>query len=319
MIALVPSIGRAQRVGGYAGASLRNAVFAQEIALGGVHVAFNPDASSLYSNSAALGWLERPSIAVAGSSASFGLVGTAAIAAAAPIGRFAAVAVGLSTTSAGEQARYDDRRQRTGTFVDSEIGLHAGGSLAIGPGSVGATVRMLHRSVSGADVSNTGYAVDLGGTLEFIERIYIGAVVANVAGEMVSGETTLRERVPWEGRLNAAYMHPLEDRSRTTRMDPSGMAMTSRARPRSFILGAVGLRLAQTDSLPTLGLATEIVPIASVELGLRLGINTAGEISGGFLYRLPVEFTEELRLDYALRWLQEPGDVTHHVTVTAAF
>jgi hypothetical protein len=316
-LAAVPVV--AQRGGGYAAASLRAPVFAQEIALGGLHVPFAPDASALFSNSSALGWLERPTVSATWSSPLFGVLSSGALGVAIPIGRFAAVGVGLSTMSSGEQAGYNERRERVGSFVDRELGFIAGGSLAIGPGSVGATIRMLRRDVSGREISNTGYAVDLGGTLAFIDRLYVGAVIANIAGEMVAGESTLRERIPWEARLNATYVHPLEERSESSRLDPSGTPITRRIRPRSYLLGTTGARMAQTDSMPTLGVAIEAVPVSGLDLGFRLGLNSGGEISGGFLYRLPVEFTDELRVDYAIRWYAGPSDVTHHVGITAGF
>lgn len=309
----------AQRVGGYAGASLRVPQSAQEIALGGLQVPFAPDASSLFSNSSALSWLEHASVSMTFSSATLGVIGSGSISAAVPIGRFAAVAAGFTTTSSGEQIGYDERRQRVGTFVDREFGFVAGGSLTIGPGSVGATLRMLRRDISGRALSNTGYAVDLGGTLAFADRFFVGATIANIAGEMVAGESTLRERIPWEARLNATYVHALEERTGTSRMDPSGTPTTNGMRPRTYVLATGGLRMAQTDSLPTIGLAVEVVPVTALELGFRAGINSQSDISGGFLYRLPVDFAKELRIDYAVRWNGAISDVTHHVGLTAGF
>lgn len=309
----------AQRVGGHAGASLRTPMFAHEIALGGLHVPFAPDASALFSNSSALAWIEGPTTAATWSSRTFGVIGTAALGAALPVGRFAAVGFGVSSTSSIEQARYDERRQRVGSFVDQELGFHLGGSLVIGPGSVGATVRMLHRGLGGIDATNTGYAVDLAGTLEFADRLYVAVALANIAGEMVAGESTLRERIPWETRLNGTYVHPLEERSESARLDPSGTPMTRRIRPRTYVLGTAGARIAQVDSIPVFTVAAEIVPVAAIDLGFRVGVNSIGEISGGFLYRLPVDFAEELRIDYAVRWYDAPSDLTHHVTLSAGF
>lgn len=317
-ITIAPSA-MAQRVGGYAGASLRAPQFANEIALGGMNVPFAPDASALFTNSSALSWLERPAVSLTWSSATLGLIGSGALSAAMPVGRFAAVGIGISTMSSGEQVAYDGRRQRVGTFVDRELTFVAGGSLTVGPGSLGTTIRMLRRDISGRGVSNQGYAVDLSGTLEFAERFYVGATIANIAGEMVAGESTLRERIPWEARLNGTYVHALDQRSETSRMDPSGMPVTSRARPRTYILATAGVRMAQVDSLPSIGLAVEVVPLASLELGFRAGVNSESNISGGFLYRLPVEFTSELRVDYSVRWNGDLSDITHHVGITAGF
>ena len=77
--------------------------------------------------------------------------------------------------------------------------------------------------------------------------------------------------------------------------------------------------LAEIDSLPELSVAAEAVPHAALGIGVRVGATTSGDISGGFLYRLPVEFTEELRLDYAVRYDGDSGDLTHHVGLSAGF
>jgi hypothetical protein len=296
---------------------LRTPLFAHEIALGGLAVPFAPDASALFSNSSSLSWMEPASVSATWSSPTLGVVSTGAIAAALPLGRFAAIGLGVSTASSSEQAAYDERRQRVGSFTDSEIGVVLGGSLAIGPGSVGASIRMLRRSISGMEITNTGYAVDLGGTLSFADQLYFGAVLANIAGEMVAGESTLRERIPWEARLTSTYVHALEERSETVRLDPSGTAVALRLRPRAYMLGTAGLRFAQIDSLPTLNAAAEVVPTASVDLGFRAGVTTSGDISGGFLYRLPATIARDLRLDYTVRWSGETSDLTHHVSLSA--
>jgi hypothetical protein len=306
----------AQRVGGSAGAALRMPIGAQEVVLGATGVGVSPDASALFSNSSALAWLERPSVSASWSSPAFGVVGSGAIGAALPLGRFAALGIGMSTVGSGEQAAFDAQRQRTGSFVDRELDFVAGGALTIGPGSVGATVRLLRRDISGYPLSNTGYAVDVGGTLVFAERLRVSGVLANIAGEMVAGESTLRERIPWEARLGATYVHPLEETTESARLDPSGTPITRAARPAAYALATVGLRAAQTDSLPTFALAAEVVPLAAIPVGLRAGATTAGEFSAGFLFRIPVDFTDELRLDYTIRILDDPSDVTHHVGMT---
>jgi hypothetical protein len=318
LCALVASPCAAQRAGGHAAASLRTPLFAQEIALGGLHVPFAPNASALFTNSSALGWLERPSASAAWASGIFGIGGTIALGATLPVTRFASVGLGVTSMSSGDQAEYVGT-QRVGTFVDRELTFVTGGSLAIGPGSVGATVRLLRRDITGHNISNTGYAVDLSGSIAFDDRIYASFAMANVAGELISGETTLRERIPWEARVNGAYVHPLEERSESARIDPSGTVVTRRQRPKTYLLAAVGSRLAQHDSMPSLSVGVEAVPLASVELGLRLGVNSIGEFSGGFLYRVPVEFTRELRVDYAIRWYESPTDISHHLGVTAEF
>jgi hypothetical protein len=317
LLAAAPAM--AQRVGGYAGASLRTPVFAPEIALGGVSVPFAPDASTLFSNSSALAWIDGPTTTASWSSPAFGVIGVAALGAAMPVGRFAAVGAGVTTIGTTEQPRFDDRRQRIGSFSDRELGLVLGGALSIGPGSVGATLRMLRRGLSGYEATNTGYAVDLAGTLAFEERFYVGMTLANIAGEMVAGESTLRERIPWEARLSATYVQSLEERIESLRLDPSGTPTTQQMRPKAYVLGAAGVRMAQIDSLPVFALGVEAVPLATIDLGFRAGLNTSGEVSGGFLYRLPVEFARELRIDYAVRWHDGPGDLTHHVGLSAGF
>jgi hypothetical protein len=136
---------------------------------------------------------------------------------------------------------------------------------------------------------------------------------------MISGETPLREIMPWQARLSAAYVHPLEGATETVRPDPTGEPLSVTKRPRSYVLAAAGARIVGEDLPSVLSVAAEAVPVSIIPIGFRFGVNNGGEISGGFFYRTTLEFATDLRIDYAVRWFEDPGDVTHHVGLSASF
>lgn len=316
---LAPGMLTGQPVGGRAGAALRAPELPQEIGLGGMLLPFDPDGTAVLVNSASLARLQRPSAGLAWSSATFGVIGSTAIGIGAPLTSSVSLGLGLTSQSTSEQTGYDAARRSIGTIVDRQLGLAFGGSLAIGPGSVGATLRLLRRDITGVGLSNTGYSLDLSGTMAFEERLFLGLSLHDIAGEVLAGESTLRETLPWEARLSAAYVYPLAESQVFSRLDPSGAMVSLPQVPTAYVLAAVGARAIAGEPAQTWSFAAEAVPLVSLPLGFRASVNSIGEVSGGFFYRLPIEFARALRLDYTVRWYEPPTDVTHHVGLTATF
>jgi hypothetical protein len=305
---------RAQSVGGYAASYLRREIVAREISMGGTFVPFMPGGSAIFSNSAALPGLDNPT-AIASLSILPNGQRLNAFGFGMPIGGAGGVSAGLMSYGVSDIQGYTADERPLGTIGSSELAFSVGGGLTIGPGSLGATIRYLHSSISGTDGNASGYTVDLSGALALDERYFFSLALNNVAGEMKGP----REIAPWNTRFGAAWLLPMEERTETSRLDPSGITRTRKLRPRAYLLLATEMRLAQYDSTPGFGFAGEWVPAVDFPVGIRAGFNTRGDISAGFGYDVPVDFVDALRLEVAARRDFELGDITTHVTITAAF
>jgi hypothetical protein len=308
----------AQPVGGYAEAALRRTPLAKEIGLGGAFDPFGADASAIFSNAAALAGIEHPSVTAAISTLPFQ---QRLAALGAGYGVEGLAGFGLSILRYGQNGIRGTRSdgQATGSFDYQDLAIGLGGGLAIGPGAVGATVRYLREDYTSFDAGSTGYSLDLSGTLR-LRSLYFSLSLNNVAGEMrASYAGGPRETLPWNARLGALYLHPISEETDRARVDPTGFALVSRVRPTSYWLLSAEVQSALGDSTPRLSVAGEIKPLEEIPFGLRVGLNTLGDVAAGFSYAISTEFTPELRLDYAVRRDYELGDITHHVTLTASF
>jgi hypothetical protein len=292
--------------------------------MGGTFVPFASGAPAIFSNSAALAHLEGPTAAISGAFLPFGeqfqMIGYGM-----GIGEFSGIGASIVKYGISDVPSYSADEQRIGTTGSQELAVSLGAGLGIGPGSVGATVRYLHFSPEGVGGKLTGYTVDLSGTVMFETAFlkqdwaFFSVALNNIAGEL----TGPRDLIPLDARFSGAYLYPLEERSTTTRIDPSGLVTTRRLRPRSYLLGAVEVRMSQFDSTPTVSGALEWAPLAEspVPFGLRLGFNSLADLAFGFFVDItpPVDFARDLRLDVATRRDYERGDITSHVTFTVEF
>ncbi|MDB5033032.1 MAG: hypothetical protein JWQ98_273 [Chlorobi bacterium] len=305
---------RAQDAGGYAASFLRRELMAREIAMAGVFTPFAAGGSALFSNSSALARLERPIAAVTYSYLPSGQELYAA-GYGHGIGRFAGVSVGMTGYGVGNVRSYSADEKPLGTIGSRDLAFSLGGGLAIGPGNVGATIRYLRSGPTGIDGGYSGYTLDLSGSLDIDERFFFSLAMNNVAGEMKGP----REIAPWNTRIGGAYLYSLDERNDTMRIDPSGTPMTRHLAPRAYILGVVEARTAAYSDAPRWSFAGEWVPLIQLSLGVRAGFSTQGDVSAGFFYNLPVDFTRDLRFDVATRRDFEYGELSYHATLTAGF
>lgn len=309
----------AQPVGGYAGGLLRRPAPAREVGMGGAFDPFRVDASAIFSNAAALSGLEEPSVTLGTSVLPFGQR-IAFLGAGYGFNGISGIGISVLRYGVDDISRRPSDGRAAGTMDYQQLAVAFGGGLSIGPGSVGATVRYIRSDVIGVEAGASGYSIDLSGTIAFRNRLFFSLALNNIAGEVGSAlEEGTRDLIPWNTRLGALYLHPLAQRIDRARPDPTGIEMVSRVRPTAYWLVAAEVRTSQHDSLPTFGLAGEVKPLEEIPLALRAGLNTLGDVSGGFSYAISTEYTPELRLDYAVRRDYELGDITHHVTFTARF
>jgi hypothetical protein len=311
----------AQSQGGAAASYLRRSVLAQEIGMGGAFNPFAPDGSVIFSNSATLPLLKRPAVSASYSklplNQGFTLLGFGT-----GIGEFAGIGFGVMSYGISDVSRRNGGGQEFGTTGNKELALSVGGGLTIGPGSIGATVRYMRQDFTGTEAPSNGYAVDLSGTISFREQIFFAFSMNNIAGEMrATYDPGIHWQIPWDARLSGSYLLPLEEQTVPVRLDPSGIPSSRRVKPHTYLLGVIEGRT-QLDSVTVVSLAVEAVPVVlapGFDFGLRLGWNSRSDLSAGFLVQLPVGFTDQLRLDYAIRREFELGDITHHVSLTAGF
>jgi hypothetical protein len=302
--------------GGSAASFLRRPVLSREIALGGAFSPFAPEASALFSNSSALPLLPHPIASVSYSRLPFG-DHSALLGLGTAIGEFAGIGFSIRSYGVNDIPVRDGSGRRLGTTLDNqELALSAGGGLMVGPGTIGAAVHYIRRDITGLDSSSNGYSIDLSGTLSFRDRLYFGFSLNNIAGEMrATYDQSIRELIPWDARIGVSYLYPLEEETRPARLDPSGIPSARHGMPGSYLLGLSEVHLSADTAIYVL--AVEALPLPNIGVGLRAGWNSLGDLSAGFFLNIPMEFTP--RLDYAVRRDYELGDITHHVTLTAAF
>ncbi len=305
---------RAQSSGGYAASYLRRTLLAREIAMGGAFAPFAAGGSAIFSNSAALPGLEHQtalaSLSILPNGERFRAFGYGM-----PVGSFAGISAGILGYGISDVQGYTADERPTGSIGSEDFAFSLGGGLTIGPGALGATVRYLRTTLSGTDGSASGYTVDLSGSLTLDDRYFFSLALNNIAGETKGP----RELAPWNTRLGASYLLPMEERSESSRLDPSGIIRTRRLRPRAYLLLATEMRLGQYEAEPNYSLALEWVPVVTFPIGLRGGYNTLGDFAFGFSYDLPVEFVNDLRIELAARRDYELGDISSHITISAAF
>jgi hypothetical protein len=321
LLLLTSTLADAQWTGGYAAAFLNRSAFAQEVARAGTFTPFAPDASAIFSNAATLALLDRPSATFAASSAPLSQR-SAALGIGMRIAQSGGIGVGVQHYGIGTIIQRDEAGRNIGTTGDQWLGVSLGGALKIGPGSLGATIRYIREDIGGVENGASGYAMDLSGAITFSQQFFFALGINNIAGEMVPSYTSGRhEQIPLDVRLGAAYLYSLEDRVVAARPDPTGIERKSQLRPSRYVLALAEARMLEVESDVRLSAAIETVPVDFVDLGIRLGVNSAGDLTFGFLYRLPVDFTDELRIDYAIRrdYEYDNTQLTHHVTLTAGF
>ena len=288
--------------------------------MGGIYSSFMPNASAIFSNGASLARLQHSSAVLSASflpeNQQYLLLGFGLKA-----GESAGIGFGMLRYGIGDVEGYSPEERPLGAFGADDFAFSVGGGLAIGSASLGATFRYLLNTIDNVGRTGSGYSVDLSGAMEFETTIasrdwmLFTLELNNIAGEMRDGH----EVIPWEARLGASYIYPLEEESITTRPDPSGLPATSRIKPKAYLQGAAEGRLARFDSSASYSFALEAVPLANVPVGLRAGASSNGDIAGGFFLTLPWEFARNLRLDFASRREYEIGRITHHVTLIGGF
>jgi hypothetical protein len=331
--ALAAPEARAQEVGGYAGAYLRNAISAGDIAMGGAFVPFvsNGDGSAILGNSSALPRLENSTILFSHSSLPFAKEVNQQLQAfgyGMRVGPFLGFSVGVVSYGIGNVKQYNANEQLIpGQINSNDLAVSLGAGMAIGPANIGTTIRYLKFIPGNDDNAPSGYALDLSGTWEF-EQVLTGrdwlaasVIVNNLAGEM----TNVHDVLPVRLRAGGAYLYPLDpDRITSARIDPTGRMISRREKPRAYILGSIEAQFTQHDltpATPVISAALEWAPLPQVPFGLRAGFNTRDDIAGGFFVSVapPVDFARNIRLDAAARRDAGIGGVSYHVTLTAGF
>ncbi|MBS1913398.1 MAG: hypothetical protein JST22_15530 [Bacteroidetes bacterium] len=280
----------AQEVGGYAGAFLNRAVPARSAALAGAFTPFRAGGDALFGNPASLAGLDQRAASFSYSFLPYnqhlGMAGFGM-----PAGGAAGIGGSIVYYGLSDVPAYTQDGKRNGTTGSSEWAISAAGALKIGPGAIGTTIRYLGFTPVGTGLeSSTGYALDLGGMLEFENTFtdhdwfYASATLNNLAGEQ-KGPHRLAAA---SARLSGSYLYPLQETQGVpARVDPTGLPTVAHAKPEAYVLGIAEIRLAQYDPLPpAVSLAAEC-GIPGTPVGIRLGWGTRTSITTGFSVHWP--------------------------------
>jgi hypothetical protein len=236
------------------------------------------------------------------------------------VGDAGGLSLGVAQYSAGSFRGFTADDRFTGTMRNSDIALSLAGGISLGPAAIGATVRYLNSSLAGAAVAASGYAVDLSGSLSFIDRIVVGARVSNVAGQVDwAAPSNEREALPWQLRVGASYLIPLEEHYRTIRDRPTGIASRALERPKSYVAVAVQESLVQYGESGATDVGVAWAPSEEIPLELRAGAGTVGDVGAGFGYTLHLSTFPRIRFDFSVRLDHDLSRPTEHVSITAGF
>lgn len=261
-------------------------------------------ASDLFSNPVALQELGAPSVALGWSNLS-SLSRRYSLTGATPVGENAAVAIGAEFAGVSDIDLRDRDEQRRGTGSTGVLSIGIGGSVGIGPGSIGGSVRYLLSTVSGADAETWGVALDLGGRVSFRERLTLSLLLKNVAGVVnASYRSGVHETIPVDARLGLSWTQPLEIERERVRLSPTGLQTEREIPPKRYIVLGAEVRSAPLDDDPVLGLGMEILPYQyelDRGIGVRLGASTRSEFMGGLFIDLPTLGTTDTRLSFGAR------------------
>lgn len=308
----------AQEVGGYAWSFLRRAQPARETALAGVCVPNTSGSGAIFNNGAALAFQRRTTATL---STSFLPLGQRLDMGGVAFGfdETAGLGVGVARYGVGNVKGYNAAGTYLGAVGGQDIAISVAGGMRIGPGAVGATLRYLRFDPQGTDLEGTsGYAVDLSGTMAFDEVIaerdalMASAVIENLAGEQKGPSRPSASGV----RLSGAYLYPLGHAPDVpVRTAPTGIPEVRRGAPTAYVMGVIEIRTPQYDPLPpSLGVAVEWA-LAEAPIGLRLGWNSATDLTAGFFIRWPAD----LVIDVAATRDAPTSSVAGTTTLTFTF
>lgn len=304
----------AQESGGSAGAFLERTVTPAEAGFGGISFPFSNSASAIFRDGSSLTRLDGSVATVATSLLSDGQRFYAA-GIGIPFDSDGGISLGVTSWQNGEYRGFTADDRPLGTFTSNDFAVSVGGGLSLGPASLGTTLRYLRSSLSGISGGGSGYALDLSGSLLFLNRISIGFALANAAGELSWNEGAgPREQLPWRLRVGGGYVYPLEERYDTVRNDPTGMGRRTSIRPRTYLAGGLEGRIDQESNSPLVGFGLEWAPrIEDAPLAFHSGIDSHGDFGAGFSVVAP---GTPCRLDFSGRRDYDLGRLTWHVSIS---
>lgn len=313
-VVLTVALADGQELGGRAGAFLERTVTPPEAGFGGIAFPFSNPAGAIFRDGSWLTRLPEPVATVTTSLLSDGQSFYAA-GVGLPFGSEGGLSVGITSWQAGEYRGFTADDRPTGTFTSTDIAFSVGGGLSLGPASLGTTLRYLRSSLSGMEGGASGYALDLSTSFLFLDQVSMGFVLSNAAGELSWNEGAgPRERLPWRLRIGGGYVHPLEERFDTVRVDPTGIGRRKAQRPRTYLAAAIEGAVDEGGDSGVVGLGVEYAPsIDDLSLALHAGVDSRGDLGAGFNVVVP---GSPCRADFSGRRDFGLGQIAWHVALS---
>lgn len=276
-----------------------------ESALGGTLLAMQPSPASLFGNPALLTDIRHSGISLSWRrystfEKSYEAIGAVRLDGDASFG-FGVSFSGVSPID------YRDASERTiGEGSSGTLVVGAGGSVGIGPGSLGGAIRLLSYSAQDVEASGIGFAVDLGASLTFRERLHLALLLRNLGGVMnATYRDGVHETIPVDSRLGASYRFPLERSFTDERNSPIGIRDHVEGPPSRYVLAGLEVRSAAFDDRLILAGSIEVLPFLYSDesaVGFRAGVNSRGEIGGGFFLDVPLnDYATASRISFGYR------------------
>ncbi len=283
-----------------------------ESALGGTLLTLHAAPSSLFGNPAHLTELGGSGLSLSWSQQStfersYEVVG------AVTVEDEAAIGIGVSFSGVSPIDFRNANEEAIGQGAFGTLVLGAGGSIGIGPGSLGGAIRLLSYSATNAEASGLGIAIDLGATLTFRQRLNLSLLLRNLGGVVnATYRTGLHETIPVDARVGASYTIPIEKSFSGERGSPTGVYDRVEERPIRYILAGLEIRSAAIDDRLILAGSVEALPFLYADenaIGFRAGLNSRGQIGGGVFLDAPLNnLASASRISFGYRYSPEVSE-----------
>ena len=339
-ILLISSVGIfAQPAGaGYAESYLLRDVGARATSMAGAFTAVSNDPTSLFYNSAGLGFTEQvPMVTTSYSLLEFGRThSTIAWSQSFEGLENFGFGFGINNFTTGSFIARDAKGHALGNFTDWQFALSGGMAYRMEFASFGVALKYLANSLEGSGTRADGVAMDIGTKFNIMDMFSFGLSVQNVAGLVFwNTKQNTDYLLPYSVRAGLAMEFGLDETSYETRTSSSGELESVFMPATKYILIGLDAVMTQFENGPTVLLGVEAVPHDLI--AFRGGIALAGDNmnkyeffpmtvwGAGFSIRpnwedLNMDLPFKTKIDYTVSQDQlARSKVAHHISLSFEF
>lgn len=332
MIALLAIIGHTDLnsqnyYGGYSESWLSRNIGARPLAMGGVYSAIVNEPNGIFYNPAGSSFMsDAPSFAT--SVSSMGLNRTfASLAWAQEIIPQFGLGFGINNLNSGSFLSRSINGAPVRDVNNNQISALLAASYRLEFISMGASVKYLNNSLSGANISSTGIAFDLGVKMNVADLFSFGVAMNNIGGSMKwNTSSQISENIPYTLRTGVAVEFGLNEETKVARTTITGEEQTVVIPPTQYILLGMDAVMNQFDKTPSWIVGTEVV--FHEFFALRGGLSIYGDNEGkpeflpmnnwgaGISLRPQLDMDFLMQIDYSVsKEFITTDRIAHHLTL----